>query len=55
LNMERGDKSHQNSTKYSSPCPTIDPWWPSTHLLTRCSRALSHAFFHPYRSSHNEA
>jgi hypothetical protein len=24
-NMERGDKSHQNSTEYSSLCPTIDP------------------------------
>jgi hypothetical protein len=48
-NMERGDKSHQNSPEYSSLRPTIDLWlwWPSTHLLTRRSRASSHDYGHP--------
>jgi hypothetical protein len=36
-NTERGDKSNEDSPEYSSLCPNIDPWWPSTHLITRRS------------------
>jgi hypothetical protein len=36
-------QSHQDSPEYSSLRPTIDPWWPSTHLIARRARSSSHA------------